>query len=172
MFASLNLVTPDEEAANISPLFVWLTIKEAFPPIPPEIERGAGVLADEPISTPELKSDERTILPDPLGVRVILLLLPFVIVLPDTDRLFVPKSRVPTLEILFPAALICPPRVKALIVKVLVDERTGAVPVNCIELSASCVTFDPESITMFPVLPPPIVSVWALVVPRLPKPVR
>src|SRR3989344_1404221 len=31
---------------------------------------------------------------------------------------------------------------------------------------------DPESITMFPVEVPPMVSVWALVVPRLPSPVR
>src|SRR6266705_2902381 len=42
-------------------------------PIPPEIERGAGVLEDDPTYTPESKSEVRMVFPEPPGVRVRLL---------------------------------------------------------------------------------------------------
>jgi len=64
-----NLVVPELLAANRSPLFVLLTIKEAFDPIPPDIESGAGVEA-LPTNTDELKSCERIRFPVPLAVRV------------------------------------------------------------------------------------------------------
>ncbi len=69
--------------------------------MPPETESGAGVLALDPIRTPESKSEVRMVLPEPLGVIVRLLLLPVVeIVVPVNCSLFVPKSSVPTFEIL------------------------------------------------------------------------
>ncbi len=75
-----NLVTPLEEAAKISPELVWFTIAAALLPMPPETESGAGVFADDPIKTPESKSDERTVLPEPFGVIFTLLFVPPVIV--------------------------------------------------------------------------------------------
>src|SRR5689334_14988954 len=48
-------------------------IAAAFPPMPPETDRGAGVFVEEPMYTPESKSEERIVLPDPAGVRVRLL---------------------------------------------------------------------------------------------------
>jgi len=39
-------------------------------------------------------------------------------------------------------------------------------------VSARVIKPDPESTTMLPVVAPPMVSVWLLVVPRLPAPVR
>ncbi len=78
---------PELEAVNISPELVWFTMSEALLPIPPEIERGAGVVAD-PMNTAESKSDDRRRLPDPFGVIVIVLFKPLVIVLPEIDKLF------------------------------------------------------------------------------------
>ena len=69
VFATLNLVVPDALAARISPEFCWLTIRAALFPIPPDIERGAGVVAF-PINTDELKSDERVRFPVPFGESV------------------------------------------------------------------------------------------------------
>ena len=72
----------------------------AFPPIPPDTERGAIVLPDEPMSTPVFASDVSIMFPEPLGVRVRLLLLPVVeIVLSSINILFVPKSMEPMLSI-------------------------------------------------------------------------
>ena len=45
-----------------------MTIREALPPIPPDIESGEGVVA-LPIRTDESKSDERMMFPVPFGVR-------------------------------------------------------------------------------------------------------
>jgi hypothetical protein len=47
-----------------------LTIKLEFAPIPPEIERGAGVFDDVPMLTPVSESDVSVSSPVPLGVRV------------------------------------------------------------------------------------------------------
>jgi hypothetical protein len=62
-------VTPDAEAERISPEFNWFMIKEAFPPIPPVTERGAGVLVPVPIYTPVSESEVKTMFPVPLGVK-------------------------------------------------------------------------------------------------------
>lgn len=79
VFCTLNLVVPDEEAESISPLFVWLTMSEAFPPIPPDIDSGAGVVA-LPMNTEESKSELRIRFPVPLGasVRLSSLIVPIV----------------------------------------------------------------------------------------------
>lgn len=47
-----------------------MNIAAAFPPIPPETERGAGVLADVPMYIPVSESDERIVFPVPCEVRV------------------------------------------------------------------------------------------------------
>lgn len=70
MFCILNIVVPEAEADIRSPEFVLLTIREAFDPIPPDTESGAGVLACEPIRIPVSESDVRIVFPVPLGVRV------------------------------------------------------------------------------------------------------
>ena len=119
-----------------------------------------------------LESLVKIVLPFPLGVMVIELFEPVVIVVPEIERLFVPKSRLPTFWMLLPAELIAPPKVNALIVNVLVEEIIGAEAVNWMELSASCVTFVPELLRMLPVEADPRVSVWALVVPMVPLPVN
>jgi hypothetical protein len=69
VLATLNLVTPDALAAIISPLFNWLTINALFPPIPPEIDKGAGVVA-LPTNTLESASLDSIRLPVPFGRRV------------------------------------------------------------------------------------------------------
>lgn len=76
---TVNCVTPEELAANISPEFVLFTISEAFDPIPPDIERGAGVEA-EPTSTDVSESEASTMLPVPLGasVRLLFVVVPIV----------------------------------------------------------------------------------------------
>jgi len=76
-FCIVNCVVPEELAANISPLFVWLTIRAAFAPIPPDIDRGAGVFEDDPMLTPVSPSDVNVSSPVPLGVIV---RFPFVVV--------------------------------------------------------------------------------------------
>lgn len=69
--ATLNLVVPDEEAAiRSTPELTLFTMREALLPIPPDIERGAGVLVDAPMLTPELKSEVRLSSPVPFGVMV------------------------------------------------------------------------------------------------------
>src|SRR2546429_604237 len=74
----VNLVAPEALAVKRFPELVWLTISAALPPMPPEIDRGARVLVDDPIKTPELASEVRTVLPEPLGVRVRLWFAPVV----------------------------------------------------------------------------------------------
>ena len=69
MFCTLNLVTPEAEAAKRSPELRLLTMREAFDPIPPDIERGAGVFAELPIKTDESKSDERIRFPVPFATN-------------------------------------------------------------------------------------------------------
>lgn len=69
-FERVNLVTPEADAAIKSPLFKLLIIKPALEPIPPETDKGAGVLPEEPISTVESKSEESIRSPVPCGVRV------------------------------------------------------------------------------------------------------
>ena len=76
VFCTLNCVVPDALAVKMSPLFVWLTIKAALFPIPPDIDSGAGVVA-LPINTLVSASAERLMFPVPLGVRV---RSPFVVV--------------------------------------------------------------------------------------------
>ena len=67
----MNLVVPDPEALIRFPELVLLTIKEAFDPIPPETERGAGVrVASAPMFTPESKSETKTSSPVPLAESV------------------------------------------------------------------------------------------------------
>ena len=75
---TVKSVVPDALAVMRSPLFFWFTIKAALLPIPPEIESGARVLVLEPIRTAELKSEVRTVLPEPFGVSVKLWLVPVV----------------------------------------------------------------------------------------------
>jgi hypothetical protein len=53
LFATTNFVTPDADAVIKSPLLVLLTMNDALLPIPPEMERGAAVLDDDPIRTPD-----------------------------------------------------------------------------------------------------------------------
>ena len=53
LLATVNLVTPAADAVRMSPLLVWLIIAAALPPMPPETESGAGVLALDPIRTPD-----------------------------------------------------------------------------------------------------------------------
>src|SRR5260221_3333495 len=94
-------------------------IAAAFFPMPPLTESGAGVLVDEPTYTPVLASEVRTVLPEPLGVMVRLWLLPLVeMVVPVIEIVLAPKSRVPTLVMVWALAESCPPRVKALIWRV------------------------------------------------------
>ena len=136
VLATLNRVVPEALAAIRSPEFVLFTMKAALLPIPPKTERGASVFAEEPIKTPELKSEERIVLPEPFGVRVRLLLLPDVeMVVPVIERLFVPKSSVPTFVIFWALAESKPPKVKALICSVPVDEMMF-VPPSVKEISA------------------------------------
>jgi hypothetical protein len=80
LLATVNLVAPLALAVKILPELVWLIIAAALLPIPPETDSGAGVLADEPILTPELKSDVRMVLPEPAGVNVRSVFVPVVIV--------------------------------------------------------------------------------------------
>lgn len=89
VFETVNWVFPEDEAVRMSPLFVWLTIKVAFDPIPPDIERGAGVVA-LPTKTDVSKSDDKTMFPDPFGVRVRFELFPVVM----EAGLFPPRVRV------------------------------------------------------------------------------
>lgn len=79
VFDRTNFVLPDAEAANISPLLSWFRTSAALLPIPPEIERGAGVVA-LPTKTEELKSDEIVVLPLPAEPSV---RLPFDVVVMD-----------------------------------------------------------------------------------------
>ena len=65
----VNCVTPDAEAVNRSPELILLTMSEALLPIPPDIDRGAGVVA-EPTNTEESASDDSIKLPVPLGDSV------------------------------------------------------------------------------------------------------
>ena len=65
----VNLVTPLAEAVNRSPELILLTMSEALLPIPPDIDRGAGVVA-EPTNTEESASDVSIKLPVPLGASV------------------------------------------------------------------------------------------------------
>ena len=58
VFETVNCVVPDADAVRMSPEFVWLIISAAFPPIPPDIDSGAGVVAD-PIKTLVSASDDR-----------------------------------------------------------------------------------------------------------------
>ena len=50
--STLNLVTPEAEAAIRSPEFVLLTINAELFPIPPVTERGASVFVDDPTISP------------------------------------------------------------------------------------------------------------------------
>lgn len=68
--STLNLVTPEAEAAIKSPELRLLTIKAALEPNPPETDKGAGVLADVPTDTPESKSEDKIRSPVPCGVTV------------------------------------------------------------------------------------------------------
>jgi hypothetical protein len=68
VFWILNLVVPEEEAVKISPALVLLTIREALEPIPPLMERGAGVEA-LPTKTLVSASLVKRRLPEPLGER-------------------------------------------------------------------------------------------------------
>jgi len=146
LLLTVNLVVPEEEAVRRSPEFVWLTIREAFAPIPPETDRGAGVLVEEPMSTPLLKSEVRMVFPEPLGVTVRLLfavvvmsgeappvrvkvrplkaVVPVVPMVPNPVIVFPEEfaEMFPIEEIfwLFPVRV--PPRVKALICRVPVEE--------------------------------------------------
>ena len=69
LFCTLNLVVPELDAAIRSPELMLLTIREALLPIPPDIERGAGVFEEAPIRTAVSKSDERIRFPVPFAVK-------------------------------------------------------------------------------------------------------
>jgi hypothetical protein len=70
LFWSLKRVAPDEDAAIKSPELILLTTSDAFDPIPPEIESGAGVFVDAPMFTPVSESEVSVVSPDPRDVRV------------------------------------------------------------------------------------------------------
>ena len=70
LFCSLNLVAPEAEALIRSPELMLLTIREAFDPIPPDIDKGAGVFDCDPIRTAVSKSDERIRFEVPFAVNV------------------------------------------------------------------------------------------------------
>ena len=70
-FVNLNLVVLLEEAAIISSVApTLLTINPALEPMPPEMERGAGVLVLPPMLTPVSKSEVKVSSPEPAVVRV------------------------------------------------------------------------------------------------------
>src|SRR5690348_2535069 len=71
----INFVTPDEEATKRSPLFTLLTLSAALLAIPPLIDNTAAILFIDPIRTPEVGVEVRTILPVPAAVKVRLPLL-------------------------------------------------------------------------------------------------
>jgi hypothetical protein len=126
-------------------------IKPALEPVPPDIESGAGVVA-LPMKTELSESELRITFPLPLGASVKLssLTVPIVTLAP-------------------------PPKLKA--VAEIASVAAELILVKPVALSmvsefAIVKTFDPESITMSPVVTPPIVNVWALVVPRFPVPVK
>ena len=130
-------MTPLADAANKLPLFILLTIKEALLPIPPEIERAAGVVA-LPIKTDELKSDAKIIFPFPFGCNVKLSseIVPIVALDPAPRFKVVADS----------------PRV-ADVVKVVSPEA-----VRVVSLEPKNTEFDPASRIMSPVVDPPRVK--------------
>ena len=78
-FLMTNFVVPEEDAANMSSVVpTRFNINPAFEPMPPLTLKSAGVLEEEPILTPVLKSDVMIKLPVPLGVIVKSVLTPVV----------------------------------------------------------------------------------------------
>lgn len=61
------MVVPEALAAIRSAELLLLTISEALDPIPPDIDSGAGVFDEEPMSTAVSKSDESIRFPVPFG---------------------------------------------------------------------------------------------------------
>src|SRR5436190_2157863 len=123
----------------MSPLFILFTINAALLPIPPLTESTAGVLADEPTNRPELKSEERIVLPLPAAVRVRLLL-----------AVVLSVGLVPAKEIVLPLTVRLPPRVVSPVPVVI------AAPFAVFNLRA-----DKLSMIISPVVLPPMVNVLA-----------
>ena len=113
-FFMVKRVTPDAEAVRRSAPLILLTAREALEPMELLTKRGNSVAADvPPINTWESKSPVSTMFPDPLGVKVKSLLLPEVeMVVPESERLFVPKDAVPIPEMIWLLARSVPPSVK------------------------------------------------------------
>jgi len=204
-------VVPEAEAERISPELVWLRIRTAFDPIPPETDRGAGVrVASAPMFTPESKSETKTSSPVPLAESVRLSFDAVVrIDAPPLPNVTVPAAPPRLRVVAAPKALM----VVAVVLNTSKDEEpviilvvmVGEVPktdtpepVSSVRVlrstddnpeytrfllasvsanleavaSARFTLPEPASITMSPVVEPPRVRVWALVVPRLPPPVK
>ena len=77
--ATVNFVTPEEDAVIKSPLLRLFTLNAALLPIPPLTERTAGVLPVLPMYTPLSLSLLMIVCPVPFGVRVKLPLEPVAI---------------------------------------------------------------------------------------------
>ena len=89
LFATVNLLTPLADAVSKSPELTLFTLNAALLPIPPDTDNTAGVLLEEPIYTPLLKSVLIIVCPVPFGVRVKLPLPPVAILsAPVSERLF------------------------------------------------------------------------------------
>jgi len=139
-----------------------LIIAAALPPMPPETERGAMVLVEEPINTPESASDVRIVFPKPFGVRVKLPLAPVAMVSgPESLKLLAESVCV--------AALIESPLIVWLVLAAMIPpiERLFA----RVKLPALVRLFAPEKKLMLPVEALPNCNVCLFVVPRTPVPV-
>jgi hypothetical protein len=162
LFPPARVSTPAEEIELLAlknwmfplvPLVVDTSVNVPDTPVPPlivEFPPKVTLVVDpnvSPAAVVMLARPESLSVVAPESVRV----EPEVMVLPDSDKFPPPKSSVPTLEIFLVAAETFPPSVKALIVSVLVDPITGAVPVKLIALLARA---------MFPVVAPPMVKVF------------
>jgi len=180
-----------------------LIIAAALPPIPPDTESGASVLAFDPILTPDRALDVKTILPEPFAANVKLLFAPLVVisgVLPPA-RVRTPVGDIDAFvglkKLIFPwvplavetsvnvPPEVLPPLIVGLLpsVKVVVEGSDNeALLVSVVRLDAVIVV--PLSVKLPAVVSTllllkklilpvePSVSVWLLVVPSTPAPVR
>jgi len=121
--------------------------------MPPETESGAIVFAVEPISTPELKSEERMVLPEPPGVSVKFVLAP------------VPMVRAPeSLKLLAESVCVAPLIESPLMVFVVFAAIIPAI----VRFPEVVSEFALEKKLMLPVLLLPSCKVCLFVVARMP----
>jgi hypothetical protein len=213
----VSFVVPEEEAVRILPELVWLRIKAALLPIPPETDRGAKVLEEEPTKSPCWKLEFTIVFPDPAGVRSRLLFplvtiaglvpvresaVPFaeLVRIPDIPKVVTEETA--PLFITIPLIVFeevgptnAPPEVieedPVVVMVPLVERLPAELMVNCPVdptdnscegllfpiptlplLRAVKAVVPPAARITLPVLALPNCNVCALVVPRVPLPVR